>query len=160
MLEKILSKKTCAECRVCCSFDNYDIWETPVISDKLKSEIEKIRPEQKFVSHGQSWLFRMDKADSDELFYCPMLTETGCILGNKKPFDCNIWPLRVMNLNGSRVISISPVCKSVFELPMVTLREFAEEVAGEIFAYSDENPDIVKEYDENYPILIVRKNSK
>ena len=29
--------------------------------------------------------------------------EKGCILGDDKPFDCRIWPLRVMALNETKV---------------------------------------------------------
>jgi hypothetical protein len=30
MLEAILDKKTCADCRFCCVFDATDIWEMPL----------------------------------------------------------------------------------------------------------------------------------
>lgn len=160
MLSKILSRETCAECRLCCSFDSYDIWETPVISKSLRAEIEKKFPDVKYIPRGESYLFRMENPDEKGLFYCPMLTDRGCALGNDKPFDCMIWPFRIMNMNGTRVIALSPVCKSVFALPMDILHEFAEEIAPKIFGYADTNPDIVKDYDESYPVLIAERNSK
>ncbi len=160
MLGKILSKATCADCRVCCSFDNYDLWETPVVSDSVKALAETKIPDVKFVPRGESYLFRMDDPDGDGLYFCPALTETGCILGDEKPFDCKIWPYRIMNLAGVRVITLSPVCESVFALPIKTVVDTARELAPTIFAYADENPDIVKDYIDGHAILIVEKSSK
>lgn len=160
MLSKILSKSSCAKCRVCCVFDKYDVWETPVINDALRGKIEKSYPEQKFVSKGEkSSLFIMEPA-ADGLFYCPMLTETGCALGDEKPFDCRIWPFRIMRVGGLRAITLSPVCESVFSLPMKEIFDFAKELAPKVFAYADENPDIVKDYEEGYPIILTERNSK
>ncbi len=160
MLTEILSRETCAKCRICCTFDKYDIWETPVITKELKEKIEKDFSDVKFIEKGHSYLFRMENADENGIFYCPVLTEKGCALGDEKPFDCRIWPFRIMNFNGTRVISLSPVCESVFSLPVKKIRETAEKLSDTIFSYADKNPDIVKPYDESYPIIISERNSK
>lgn len=123
MLKKILSGKTCAECRICCSFDAYDIWETPVINDELKEKILEIKPQQKFITKDNNYLFRMEEAD-DGLFYCPMLSEKGCVLGDEKPFDCRIWPFRVMKYEDRLLITISPICPSLFNTPLNDIMEF------------------------------------
>ena len=52
MLRNILSPETCAKCRICCIFDKYDVWETPVVSAELYEKIHAARPELKFVSKG------------------------------------------------------------------------------------------------------------
>lgn len=156
MLTEILSRETCAGCKICCTFDNYDIWETPVVSGELKEKILKLKPEQKFIHKDNSYLFRMEKADDQPLFLCPMLGEKGCILGNDKPFDCRIWPFRIMNLNGNRVITLSPVCPSIYKKPIGELVNFLNKgLAKQIFKEAAINPDIVKKYIEGYPILAV-----
>ena len=161
MLGKILSKSTCAECRVCCSFDSYDLWETPVLSEATKNLAEDKIDGVRFVTKGEkSYLFRMEDPDNDGLYFCPALTETGCALGDEKPFDCKIWPYRIMRLGDRRVITLSPVCESVAALPMAKLLAFAEEIAPTIFSYADENPDIVKDYIDGHPIIIAEKNNK
>ena len=49
MLNKILSKEECANCRICCCFDSSDIWEAPVITRSKADEIlEKYNSDQKF----------------------------------------------------------------------------------------------------------------
>ena len=88
MLKKILSPQTCAKCRVCCVFDRSDIWEIPVISDELKS---KLSGKAEFVERDGVCTFAMPFKDGEELVSCPMLTGSGCALGDDKPFDCKVW---------------------------------------------------------------------
>ena len=87
MLSKILSKEECAKCRICCCFDSYDIWETPYISQTLASKIlQEYTPKQEFIKKENHFLFKMDKEQNADLYYCPMLdNEKGCILGDDKP---------------------------------------------------------------------------
>ena len=129
MLSKILSKEECAKCRICCCFDSYDIWETPYISQTLASKIlQEYTPKQEFIKKENHFLFKMDKEQNADLYYCPMLdNEKGCILGDDKPFDCRIWPLT----------------------------KTANELADQIFEYADENQEAVKPYLDGYPILVV-----
>jgi Fe-S-cluster containining protein len=156
MLEKLLSKQDCAECQICCTFESYDLWETPVISDELRKTIADDFPDQEFIRKGNSWLMRMEQ-DDDGLYYCPMLdTKTGCMLDEKKPFDCRIWPYRVMDFNGARVISIASICPVMFKKPLNELVEALTKggLAKIIFDEADKNPDIVKQYQDGYPILV------
>lgn len=74
MLSKILSKEECAKCRICCCFDSYDIWETPYISQTLASKIlQEYTPKQEFIKKENHFLFKMDKEQNADLYYCPML---------------------------------------------------------------------------------------
>lgn len=162
MLKNILSGKSCAECRICCIFDKYDLWETPVVTEEVYNEVRERFPNVKFVEKGQTRLFRMEPetVDGDELYYCPMLDKsTGCMLKDNKPFDCRIWPYRIMELGGRRVISIASICPELYARP---LKELVEELdrdglADKIFAEADRCPDMVKPYQDGYPILKVEK---
>lgn len=130
MLKKILSKDTCANCRICCVFDDDDLWELP-------GEIES------------------PKQSEDGLYYCPKLSEKGCTLGDKKPFECKIWPFRVMEYKGNLVITLSPVCGSLYKKPLNELMEFLknDRLYELIFKTAKQRPDIVKPYVKGYPIL-------
>ena len=68
MLEGILSPKTCAACRICCNFDKYDVWDTPVITAELKERIEERFPQIRFVENGDSgaYIFNMSGTWDDE----------------------------------------------------------------------------------------------
>lgn len=157
MLTKLLSRETCADCRLCCVFDHYDVWETPVLSQELRDKAEELLPHAEFVSKGEcSYLFRIRAFDEDDLFRCPLLDQSkGCMLGTEKPFDCQIWPFRIMELDGRQAITIAPICDAMMAQPIGTLLSFLKEgLADTIFAYAAENPDVVKPYDPMYPVLL------
>ncbi len=161
MLKNILSGKTCAKCRMCCIFDKYDVWETPVITRELHQKLAAERPDLKTVSKGGNggYVFNMEDCwdDEEEIYRCPALdVNKGCTLGENKPFDCKIWPYRVMDLNGARVISIASVCPELYKMPLSTLvKELDSGLGDMIFAEAAKNPAIVKPYQQGYPILKV-----
>ncbi|MCM1381784.1 MAG: hypothetical protein NC192_07565, partial [Muribaculaceae bacterium] len=154
MLKNILNPRDCAECRICCVFDGDDIWEIPVIDGGRKKRVEERFPHLKFEPRGDGWVFAMGEP-RDGLFTCPALDpQKGCTLEGDKPFDCMIWPYRVMNFGGKRVISIAALCPSMYGKPLSALcGELENGLAEKIFAFADENPDIVKPYEKGYPIL-------
>lgn len=159
MLKKILSGKACAECQLCCIFDRYEVWETPVFNEETKNLLLELRPDVKFISKNGGYIYRVEELIGNELFYCPALDRSsGCILGDNKPFDCRIWPYRIMNISGRRAITICPICDELFNRPLSQLIGFLkEELAEKIFSYADTHPEIVKEYDDMYPILMFEK---
>lgn len=157
MLTKLLSRETCAQCRLCCVFDRYDVWETPVLSKEIRQKILALLPETEFVSKGQeSYLFRVRTLDENDLFTCPLLDPAkGCMLGTEKPFDCQIWPFRIMDVGGRQAITIAPICEAMTAQPVGTLLSFLKEgLADTIFAYAAAHPDVVQPYDDLYPILM------
>lgn len=155
MLKKILDPKSCGGCRICCGFDESDKWEIPLVFDDLKQYLAQAHPEAKLAPRGNEHVFDMEFHGS-EVVFCPMLTETGCILGDNKPFDCRIWPFRVNSFESRNVITVSPVCGTVSELPLKALTEFVQgEFAELLFRTAKEHPDMVKPYIEGYPIVAV-----
>lgn len=160
MLSKILKPESCAKCRVCCGFVEEDKWEIPLIFGEFHERIEK-KLGVKLIPRGGEYVFDME-FNGDKLIYCPAAGERGCTLGELKPFDCLIWPFRVNSLGDTRVITVSPVCESVSELPLKSLSEFvnADGFADKLFKTAREHPDIVKPYIGGYPIVAVEKNPK
>ncbi len=159
MLTEILSRKSCAECKVCCGFERDDAWEMPVISRELAEYIKQnIDANARLEPYLEDYKFKTDFKDGEELFMCPMLRENGCVLGNDKPFDCRIWPFRAMRIKDNLIgITVSPVCKTVSALPLCKLSEFLlngeERLADIIISYAKEHNDIIKPYIDNYPVL-------
>ncbi|MGN0622119.1 MAG: hypothetical protein ACI4I9_09650 [Porcipelethomonas sp.] len=154
MLKGLLEKRTCAKCRVCCGFDRSDIWEMPVMDTEAAEKIKKIKPETEFVKIKNDFVVKAPELHDDELYFCPALGENGCILGDEKPFDCRIWPYRIMDIGGKYAITISPVCSELYHRPLSELVEFLEKgLADYIFEYALKHPDVVKKYDESYPVL-------
>ncbi len=159
MLSGILSKEDCSKCKICCEFDDSDLWETPVIYEDGMKSILEINPAQEFLEKdfggGKLRLLKLHKQD-DSLYPCTMLDRTkGCMLGkNNKPFDCKIWPLRVMKKGKKTVIALSPVCPVIAEKPIADVKAVAEDLADEIFAQAKLHPEIVKDYIDCYKILV------
>lgn len=158
MLKEILSGESCAKCRVCCIFDRDDCWEMPLIEADLAAEIEKDFPEAKMKSIGENKVCKVFETDYDSegLSRCPMLTETGCRLGDKKPFDCRIWPFRIMRKNDCLLLTLSPVCETVSSLPVDKITEFAGKISDKLFEEAKRNPEMIKDYIEGYPVFAVK----
>lgn len=157
MLKKILNQTTCRGCRVCCIFDESDIWELPLLTENDLATVKE-HYSGEFIKRGDACYVFDVKFDEKGLAYCPMLTEKGCILADNKPFDCKIWPFRVNDLNGTLVITLSPVCESVSALPLDKLTEFvnSDGFADRLFSEAIKNPDMIKPYINGYPILAVK----
>ena len=160
MLTKILSKEQCAQCKICCIFNDSDIWEQPIISEDLKDYIsENLKLTHKYTAINNSYVFNLDKSD-DNLYHCTMLNNCfGCTLKDDKPFDCKIWPFRVMNFQNNLVITLSPICPAISSLPINQIIDFlnTDSFVDCVFAEAHKNPDIVKPYIDGYPIFIIEK---
>lgn len=161
MLKKILSPESCAECRLCCVFDSSDIWEIPVFSHETAGIIREALPDTEFIPYGGGYILKTEKLAGNELFTCPALTDKGCMLGDSKPFDCRIWPFRIMEIGGRRAITVASICSEIYNRPLSQLVEFLKEgTADMIFSYAAENPEIVKPYDSGYPVLLFEAAEK
>ena len=157
MLTKLLRPETCAACRQCCQFDGYDIYETPVLTTEDKERVLRLYPETELLINGDTCLFRMQTCGADGSYPCPLLDpETGCRLGDQKPFDCRSFPFCVRELQGRRLIAVAaPLCDAIAALPLGTLLQTLREgLAEELFSYAAAHPEVVRPYREGYPILL------
>ena len=126
-----------------------------MFTDEIKEKILEKNPQTEFTPKDGGWIFKVDEFDDEGLFSCPALTPTGCMLEDEKPFDCRIWPYRVMEVGGRRAITIASICDELYNRPLSQLVEFLKEgLSEDIFAYADAHPEIVKPYFEGYPVLI------
>lgn len=164
MLSKILSKNSCAACKFCCSFRRQSLWETPLFPPEVAAKLSReneygVVGEFREVQNAYRLVlennYRTD--DLDEEVPCTFLDpQKGCVLkGEDKPFDCSIWPLRIMNKDGKLVIALTPTCPSIGATPKPELIELVKNGLGEmIFEYAKTHPYIVKEYREGFPIIL------
>ena len=170
MLSSILSKNSCAACKFCCSFRRQSLWETPLfppeVAEKLSRENE-YGVVGEFAQAGRDGQNVQDACrlvlennyrtdDPEEEVPCTFLDpQKGCILnGEDKPFDCSIWPLRIMDKGGKLVIALTPTCPSIGAVPNQALVDLVKNGLGEqIFEYAKTHPYIVKEYREGFPVV-------
>ena len=168
MLSSLLTKKRCAACKFCCSFRRQSLWETPLFPPEV---VEKLSLPNEY---GVVGVFRTvddpqnscagrlvlennyRTADPEEEVPCTFLNpQNGCVLKPEdKPFDCSIWPLRIMNKDGELVIALTPTCPSIGAVPNQALNELVKNGLGEkILAYAKAHPYIIKEYRADFPII-------
>lgn len=159
MLSEVLSKSTCAQCKFCCSFRRKSLWETPLFDD---ASICKLSQENEYNITGcfenrQTQLNHLYKtADPEEEVPCTFLDpQNGCILkGVDKPFDCSIWPLRIMRKDGRLVIALTPTCPAIGAVPNKKITALVKNGLGEkILDYAKGHPYIIKDYHEGFPIV-------
>lgn len=165
MLSRILSRKTCAACKFCCSFRRQSLWETPLFPPEVAEKMG--RPNEygvvgKFAAtcDGDACRLVLENdyrtGDPEEEVPCTFLDpQKGCILkSGDKPIDCSIWPLRIMDKDGVLVIALTPTCPSIDATPRPELIELLQNgLAQTIFEYAEKHPYIVKEYREGFAIL-------
>jgi len=157
MLTKLLSREDCAKCGECCIFSRYDIWEQPALSADVRQKAEMLLPDAEFVAKGkESCLFRIRETDKYDLFLCPLLdTENGCMLDAEKPFECQIYPFQVTEINSHLAIILSMLCDVTAKKPISELVDFLKEgTAEKIFSYAQLHPDVIRPYDFMSPVLI------
>ncbi len=112
-------------------------------------------PEAKCARKGNGFVLNVSEITDGELYNCPALTENGCILGDNKPFDCRIWPFRIMERDGKRVIAVSTLCEEIHDRDHEELKAFLKKgLAAKIFAYADKNLEAVKPYYDNYTVIL------
>lgn len=159
MLEEILSARDCARCEFCCSFRRQSLNLTPYFAPETLEEIQRLYPEAKFKSlPGRAVTIDLDDKystdDENEEALCPF-NRKGCILPEHlKPFDCKLWPFRLMNKGGSLVLALVPSCPWIKKDDMSKLKEVALSVAHEAIKYSKTHPEIIIEYRDDYQIII------
>ena len=178
MLSAILKKESCAKCRFCCSFRRQSLWETPVFT---RENVEAIRKNPKldasvllpvservwgsasedfedFVKDYYIYDLKNDyQTDNpEEEAKCPYLGPAGCILSDEeKPWDCKIWPIRVMRLeDGKVVIALTPTCPEINEIELTEVKSFVNEnLREDLLLYAQNHPFLIKEYREGFPVL-------
>lgn len=94
--------------------------------------------------------------DPEEEVACPYLVDgKGCNLDNEhKPFDCKIWPLRVMDKEGELVIALTPTCPAINKVGVAKVRKLVNEELRElIMEYAKTHPAIIKKYREGFTVI-------
>lgn len=158
MLHNILSQETCAGCRICCSFVAADVWEAPEFTQE---ELEKITAlgisKDKFLvsketeSGRKTYKAKYKFADDKEILLCPCLDETkGCMLGQDKPFECSIWPIRIFENEEGAYLGLAEICPAFADDKDRLLRELKENGLEEkIMAQKNRQP-VIKPVEKGY----------
>lgn len=136
MLSSILSPLRCAACRNCCVFHDASLWEIPAPLVAVARD-GSLRPGQ-------------------EPWRCSALDESrGCTLAARdKPFECSLWPLRVMTRNGRTLIAAARSCPAVDAAFLERARALlAAGLEQKIIDRLRVQPGIARPWSDNYTML-------
>ncbi len=159
MMDKLLLPEDCAKCEFCCSFRRQSLNLTPYFAKETIEEIQRLYPFAQFktLPNGAVTIDIDDKYmtdDSEEEALCPF-NRQGCILpDNLKPFDCKLWPFRLMKSERGPVIALVPTCPKIRRDDEEKLREVADSLAKEAKEYAGTHPEIMIEYRDDYTVIL------
>ena len=85
----------------------------------------------------------------------------GCILKDKRPFDCKSWPLYIMKKDDEYYITVSNDCPTINKVEKSKLLEYVEKeflsIAKQVIK---NNPDMITEYNRNLKFYIKYKRKE
>ncbi|MBQ8906636.1 MAG: hypothetical protein IJY85_09765 [Ruminococcus sp.] len=158
MLQPLLLPHDCASCRLCCSFDDSDLWELPLMTAKTAEQVAQLSPQSVLEPCGSGFIPvpRAQEWDEKGLYRCPALGENGCRLPREeRPFECLVWPFRVMERDGAYIICVSELCAPICRHPRERLLEkLRGGLAERMFRYAQAYPASVKPFAEGYTVLM------
>lgn len=158
MLKDVLSSEDCAKCRFCCSFRRQSLGLTPCFAKETVEEIRSLYPDARFKTRPDGAVtididdrYRTD--DSEDEALCPF-NQKGCVLPDRlKPFDCKLWPFRLMKCADGLALALVPTCPWIKKDDADRLNATASTVAKEAVAYTKAHPEIVIEYRPDYEVV-------
>lgn len=165
MLSSLISKNDCKNCRFCCVFKRTSLWEVPSFpGETLKRVSKETHNSEVIMNKGEKCSyghFDLSKCytsnDENEEVACPCLDEqTGCTLSEDfKPFECQLWPFRVMNKDGKNIIAVSIHCPAIMKWECEWLRSFADSnLKAPVKEFIAQNPNIIKDFQKGYLALL------
>lgn len=165
MLSDLISKKDCANCQFCCVFKETSLWEVPTFPEDTINRIAKeVKSADVVINKGEKCSYghfdlskKYSSNDPNEEVACPCLdSQTGCTLSDEyKPFECKLWPFRVMKKDGRNVIAVSIACPAVKKWECEWLRSFADsKLKAPVKDYIKTHPYIIKDIQKGYLALL------
>ncbi len=153
MLENLLTEDDCKNCKLCCHFEKDELLDAPTFTNEEKRYIiENIDSNIKFNKINKVHQIVLEKRK--EIYRCPLLRKDGCILKDKRPFDCKSWPLYIMKKDDEYYITVSNDCPTINKVEKSKLLEYVEKeflsIAKQVIK---NNPDMITEYNRNLKIL-------
>lgn len=151
MITNILSRKTCAQCKYCCSYTDEDLWDAPGFTKEEFQELSKIY-NFPAISHNNLYYLKMSKNEVGE-YTCPLLTFNGCRLDTNKPFKCAIWPLYVVHYKNQIAIAVSDVCPEISKISDNKILNGITDLIPTIEQIIQNHPELIEEYHNNFRII-------
>ena len=154
MLENILTTQDCEICKICCKFEPDELIDAPTFTVEQMEYSKKINNRAKFTAIGNIYQINLERWK--EKYIGPFLIETGCQLGDMRPFDCKSWPFYLMKKQGNYIIALSQDCPVVLKkyLDYRTI-DIHPEFISICYEVISKYPEMIMDYNREMPILYV-----
>lgn len=157
MLTDIFSPSECAECKLCCNFHRSSAWETPALESELIYLLqEECVPLEKRPDGSTSFYLHFCSNDENEVSDCPMLNrESGCTLPRElRPFECRIWPIRIMRDSSRLVIGVYKNCPALRGDALEKLINYAKgDLLPHLKSYAASHPLSIRPLNPAYNVI-------
>lgn len=156
MLKEILSASTCAQCRNCCVFLPQSAWELPTFHMISRSRLQITDQDIITTADGEHFRVALRYDATGAAQPCPFLdANSGCTLpAEEKPFACSLWPVRVMQKEGKRYLTMYCGCDGLPEAKADAVRSLLQRgLAARIAEELEKDPTLLMPYHEKYLIL-------
>ena len=154
MLNELISREDCANCRICCKFEPDELIDAPVFNEKQVAYVkENIDGNIEF--EEKNGLYQIKLVAYENKYKCPLLSDKGCVLPNEyRTFDCESWPFYLMKKDNKFVITKSDDCSIFQKLDNEVLIKYIEKkflsIAKQV---AKENPELATDYNRDLAIL-------
>lgn len=158
MLKTLLSPKTCAGCQNCCVFEPQSAWELPTFSKEAVARLSQSHPALTITptEDGSRYRITLPYGASGKAQPCPFLNAaSGCTLpAEEKPFACSLWPIRVMEKDGNRMLTLYRGCDGLPEEKIEAIRALLDHgLRARIMQEAESDPTLILPYHSNYAVL-------
>ena len=154
MLEELLTRDDCANCKICCKFEEDELIDAPVFN---KNQVEYIKKniDNSIDFEEKNGTFQIKLKPYNNKYICPLLSDNGCKLPNKyRPFDCESWPFYIMKKGDVYVITKSDFCPVFNMLSKDRIDNYIKDhfldIAKKVIA---ESPELITKYNRELEIL-------
>jgi hypothetical protein len=152
MIGAILSRAICAQCKVCCRYTDDDVWDAPGFTQTELTRVLEFINDAVYNNSRGLFFLHMPKDGNGE-YTCPLLRDTGCLLGDNKPFKCAIWPLYVVNYNENLALVVSSECPSVYQLQNQDIINQLGETISHIYKIVLRFPELIEPFRPQFRII-------
>lgn len=155
MLEELLTLEDCTNCKICCHFQEDELFDAPTFTKEQKDFILNImKVKAEFTKKNDIYQIALNEVDNKG-HKCPLLSGRGCILPfDIKPFDCQSWPFYVMKNNDEYLITVSQDCPTFNQIPREKLKEYIKlKFLKEALNIIKKYPSMITDYNRELEIL-------
>lgn len=155
MLEELLTLEDCANCKICCHFQEDELFDAPTFTkEQIDYILNVMKVKAEFMQKDDIYQISLNEVDSKG-YKCPLLSDRGCILPfNIKPFDCQSWPFYVMKNDNEYIITVSKDCPTFNQITRKKLKQYIKlKFLKEALHIIQEHPSMITEYNRELEIL-------